>query len=458
MCVFGKRICLQISPKESSLNPLFINNIVRAIDSIFSFLIFKKACCGLVHFVSRAVSIVSKNRKTSAKKNTAGRTLGFVIISAFFGIGAFGWSQLGARSTNLSLARSHTNSIKPLRTLDNEGHWVHSVVVSPDGSTIISGDHKGQLKWWNAKTGALANVTKDQGHSDAVSALAVSLDGQTIVSGSWDNRVKVWDTKTGDLLRTLRHNNDVRALDISPSGEVLASGGVDGTVRLWDLRTGQTIRRMKTDSWITSIVYHPKGDHVALGNRNGSVKIWQLGINSKPRLLHSLNAHKGAVAGLAFSPDGRTLASGSADKTIKVWDVAQGNILKAFAGHAEEIRSLAFSTDGHTLASSSNDETVKLWSLDTGAILGNLVGHGKTVWDVAFSPDGQQVVSAGSDTTLKMWPVPSPSVVSEPEGSLNPPEQREVEAVIDQRAVQTVYSSGKVVRLQPKVEAFAEVK
>lgn len=426
---------------------------------------------------------MSKNKKTSAQKNPAGRALGLIIASTLFGLGAFGWSQLGARSNNITLAARHTKSIKPLRTLHNDGNWVHAVVASPDGSTIISGDHKGQLKWWNAKRGSLVKSTKNQGHSDAISALAISSDGQTVVSGSWDNRVKVWDAITGELLRTLIHNNDVSAVDLSPSGELLASGGVDGTLRLWDLRTGQTINRMNTGSWIKSVSYHPKGNHIAFGNRNGNIKIFQLDQKHKPQLLHSLKGHKGDVAGLSFCNEGKILASGSADNTVKLWDVAEGSLLKAFAGHTSDVRSLAFSSDGKILASSSNDATVKLWSIDTGEILGNLIGHGKTVWDVTFSPDGQRIVSAGSDTTLKMWPVPNDTVATNPQGSVEQgelaedrleldevetvPEQRvdtvseqlEEELLPDQEPIdmETVYSSsGKVIRLQPKVKTFAE--
>jgi eukaryotic-like serine/threonine-protein kinase len=117
----------------------------------------------------------------------------------------------------------------------------------------------------------------------------------------------------------------------------------------------------------------------------------------------TLGGHAGSVLGVAFSPDGQRLASGSGDKAVRIWDSATGNELFALKGHASTVRSVAFSPDGQRLASASHDETVKIWDSATGKELVALKGHADWVWSVAFSPDGQRLASGSRDQTVKIW-------------------------------------------------------
>ena len=113
--------------------------------------------------------------------------------------------------------------------------------------------------------------------------------------------------------------------------------------------------------------------------------------------------HQGNVGAIAFSPDGTVLASGSHDKTVKLWDIATGDVLRTLAGHTDWVRSVAFSPDGTLLASASDDDTVKLWDPRTGVLVRTLTGHADWVQSVAFSPDGTLLASASDDETLKLW-------------------------------------------------------
>jgi WD40 repeat protein len=108
---------------------------------------------------------------------------------------------------------------------------------------------------------------------------------------------------------------------------------------------------------------------------------------------------------VTFSPDGRHLASGSQDQTVRLWDVNTGQCLKTLAGHTNWVSSVAFSPDGRLLASGSNDQTVRLWDISTGQSLKTLSGHTNWVWSVAFSPDGRLLASGSADATLKLWDV-----------------------------------------------------
>jgi WD40 repeat protein len=108
---------------------------------------------------------------------------------------------------------------------------------------------------------------------------------------------------------------------------------------------------------------------------------------------------------VAFSPDGRWLASGYRDKTVKLWDTASGNLIRSLEGHQSAVNSVAFSPDGRWLASGSADKTVKLWDPSSGKLVRSLESHRSSVLSVAFSPDGRWLASGSSDNTVKLWEV-----------------------------------------------------
>lgn len=120
-------------------------------------------------------------------------------------------------------------------------------------------------------------------------------------------------------------------------------------------------------------------------------------------LLDTFEGHTGAVRTVAFGPLGNIIASGSSDKTVKLWRVADGVLLRSLEGHSGSVRSISFAPDGYIFASASNDRTVKLWRIRDGALLHTLEGHNNSVSCVTFSPDGQLLASASSDQTIRLW-------------------------------------------------------
>ncbi|MFM6669825.1 MAG: eIF2A-related protein, partial [Dolichospermum sp.] len=153
---------------------------------------------------------------------------------------------------------------------------------------------------------------------------------------------------------------------------------------------------------IRSVAYSPDGQTLASGSVDDTIKLWDVKTGN---LLQTLSDHSSSVCSVAYSPDGQTLASGSDDKTIKLWDVKTGNLLQTLSGHSHWVRSVAYSPDGQTLASGSWDNTIKLWNVKTGNLLQTLSGHSYSVWLVAYSPDGQTLASGGWDNTIKLWNV-----------------------------------------------------
>lgn len=151
---------------------------------------------------------------------------------------------------------------------------------------------------------------------------------------------------------------------------------------------------------VNTIAVSLDGQKIATGSDDRTIKIWSLNTRKQ---LRTLKGHSQWVYSVAISPDDRTVVSGSKDETIKVWNLNTGQELRSLRAHASYINSVAISPDGQKIASGSYDKTVKIWNLNTGQELNTLTGHSREVLSVVFSPDGQKLVSASADRTIKVW-------------------------------------------------------
>jgi WD40 repeat protein len=161
------------------------------------------------------------------------------------------------------------------------------------------------------------------------------------------------------------------------------------------------------ESSVNSVAISPDGQTLVSGSMDKTIKVWRL---SDGKLLRTLSGHRVSVNSVAISPDGQTLVSGSMDKTIKVWRLSDGKLLHTLSGHRVSVNFVAstpveISPNGQTLVSGSYDKTIKVWRLRDGQLLRTLSGHQDRVLSVAISPDGQTLVSGSKDKTIKVWRV-----------------------------------------------------
>ena len=153
-------------------------------------------------------------------------------------------------------------------------------------------------------------------------------------------------------------------------------------------------------SEVWGVAFSPDGRLLATASRDGTARLWD---PATGHCLRTLTGHTGEVTGVAFSPDGQLLATASRDKTARLWDPATGHCLRTLTGHTGEVTGVAFSPDGQLLATASRDGTARLWDPATGHCLRTLTGHTGEVTGVAFSPDGQLLATASRDGTARLW-------------------------------------------------------
>jgi WD40 repeat protein len=337
----------------------------------------------------------------------------------------------------------NTSSGEELVTLVGHSSSVGSVAFSPDAKSILTASGDGTAKLWPV-TGGDALVTFFDGPHDGITVAAFSFDGRHVLTGSYDGTARLWDAGTGLVLHTFSgHEDEVRSLAFFPDGKRVLSGSSDGALLEWEIPTGRHLLALEMPEdagapvlsrhGAKALVWPPYSTQI-FDVSDGSLLakfIAQEGNWAQPKFAFddsvisivgsslsehavmlwspdgatraAFSGHSAAVDSAALARDGKTLLTGHADGTVRLWSAAGGEALLAFTGHEDRVTEVAFSPDGSTFLTGSSDGTAKLWPASGGEAQATFTGHIDGVSSVSFSPDGSTVLTGAGDGTATLW-------------------------------------------------------
>jgi WD40 repeat protein len=303
----------------------------------------------------------------------------------------------------------------PARTLSGAIDLVRSVAYSRDGKWIAGAGGipgaVGEVLIWNAETGELAHTLK--GHRDYVYQVVFNRRGTRVATCSYDRTVRVWDVETGRPTHVFReHTEAVYAVAFSPNDRWLASGAGDRSVKLWDLASGSRMFTLTEPTGVVqSLAFHPSGLALSAAGADKTIRTWEL-TPTQNRATDGGEAEKtAAAAGTAAAKTAggakSEAASGSgaddSDSEVRVPPVRVGSEARSIRGHSAPILRIAYSPDGKWLASTDNDGVVKIWEAATGKEMRALEKQPDWAQGLAWSPDGAQLAIGRYDGTVGIY-------------------------------------------------------
>jgi WD40 repeat protein len=308
------------------------------------------------------------------------------------------------------------DSRHPLATpLSPDADAAMYVTFSPDGTLLASGASDGVVRLWDLASGEEVDSLTISETGGGVNSIAFSPDGKTLIACTWDwgANVALWDLARDVAIGVglEGHKNEAFSVAFSPTGEVAASSAWDGTIIFWNPKTGEALSEPLTEvspdegssfrsNDIWSIAFSPDGRLLASGRGGGDILIWDVA-TQKPAG-EPFFAHTDTVMAVAISPDGQLLASGGGDWLIRLWEMETGEpVGEPLAGHTDAVIGLEFSPDGNILASGGWDGTIRLWDVAAGQSIGQGIDAGASIISsVAFSPDGTTLATNADPITL----------------------------------------------------------
>ncbi len=305
---------------------------------------------------------------------------------------------------------------QPFVALSGHKAAVHALAFSRDGKRLVSGSHDNTVVVWDAETCAMIKTLR--GHDGWVQACGLTGDGRLAVSASHDGRVKFWDVQGYEEARVLRghmlagHLDAVLAAAYSPDGTRVATASRDRSAKAWDASTGDELLQFREGHEFTTATaaFFPDGKRLLTTAIDNTTRIWDVATGSE---LASLRLEGTGLRGAAaVSHDGRWIVTGSQRPhdneawAAKLWNAADGQLVRELKGHKTEVSAVAFSPDGRLLFSGDRNGRGILWNRETGQQLA-------TLWEddqinaAAFLPDGQRLLTASNYNAVRQWQIPA---------------------------------------------------
>lgn len=288
-------------------------------------------------------------------------------------------------------------AIKPTKVLSKHDGSVTALAFSPDGKLLVTGSADKTILIWN--TASWTNSKPLAGHTNDVNSIAFLSSGSRFYSGG-DFYVRSWNLKGEQLDAYRGPTTYVWSVAVKPDSSQWVAGSFEKNAKLFDYKTVKITNLQAHAKSTLAVAYSPNGKYLATGSLDETIYLWD---TNNYKVTDTLKGHGGNIYCVTFSPDGKFLASASNDNTVRLWDLKDGKQNRVFRGHENGVFSVGFSADGNYLVSGSIDGNVIVWEVCNGEQLVKLSGHTGAVNEVAFHPSGTYLASGAADKTIAIW-------------------------------------------------------